>query len=113
MAEFLNLVLNVIHSALSILSLQLTSCVLCTSCTAGWAAKSEVSCDASDLPAVHCFEDTPSISAIVRCISIPSNGCDAVRSRVLLPMWANSVFVHIEVNVDDDRPHTTLELSTT
>ena len=74
--------------------------------------KSEDSCDVSEPPAVHWFEDKPSISAIVRN-SIASDAGDAVRSRVLLPMWANSLSVRIEVNVIDDRADISLELTNT
>ena len=112
----LNLLLNLIDSALSILSVKLTSCVLCVLCVlciAGRAAKSEDPCDTSEPPAVHWFEDKPSESAIVCCVSIASDAGDAVRSRLLLPMWANSLFVRIEVNVIDDRADISLELTTT
>ena len=71
------------------------------------------SCDVSEPPAVHWFEDEPSESVIVRCVSIPSDACDTVRSRVLLPMWANSLSVHIEVNVTDARADISLELTNT
>jgi len=100
--EVLNLLLNVIDSALSILSVKLTSCVSCVSCVAGRAAKSEHSCNVSDLPGVDWFEDKPSKSTTVRCVSIPSDACDALRSRGLLPMLANSLSIRIEVNVIDD-----------
>jgi hypothetical protein len=73
--------------------------------------KSEDSCDVSEPPAVHWFDDEPSESAMVRCVLIASDACDAVRSRVLLPMWANSLSVCIEVNVIDDRADISLELS--
>jgi len=46
-------------------------------------------------------------------VSIASDACDAVRSRVLLPMWANSLSVCIEVNVIDDRADISLELTNT
>jgi len=88
--EVLNLLLNLIDLALSILSVKLTLYVSCMLCVAGRAVKSEDSCDVSEPPAVHWFEDKPSESAIVRCVSIVSDACDAVRSRVLLPMWAKA-----------------------
>jgi len=111
--EVLNLLLNLIDLVLSILSVKLTSCVSCVSCVAGRGVKSEDSCDVSEPPAVHWFEDKPSESAMVRCVSIASDACDAVRSQVLLPMWANCLSVHIEVNVVDDRADTSLELTNT
>jgi len=83
--EVLNLLLNLIDSALPILSVKLTSCVSCVLCVGGRAVKSEDSCDVSEPPAVHWFDNKPIESAIVRCVSIASNACDAVRSRVLLP----------------------------
>jgi len=101
--EVLNLLLNLIDLALSILSVKLTSCVSCMLCVAGGAVKSEDSCDASGPPAVHWRKDKPSESAMVCSVSIASDACDTVRSRVLLPMWANSLSVCIEVNVVDDR----------
>jgi len=62
-------------------------------------------------PAVHQFEDKQSEYAIVSCGSITSDARDAVRSRLLLPMWANSVSVRIEVNVIDDRARFSLDLT--
>jgi hypothetical protein len=85
-AEVLNLWLNLIDSALSIWSVKLTSCASCASCVpcvlcvVGRAVNLEDSCDVSEPPAVHGFEDKPSKSAIVRCKSIASDACDAVRS---------------------------------
>jgi len=49
----------------------------------------------------------------MHCVSIASDACDAIRSRVLLPMWANSLFVRIEVNVINDRPDISPELTST
>jgi len=109
--EVLNLLLNLIDSALSILLVKLTSCELCMSCVAGRAAKSEDFCDASKLPAVHWFKDKPSESVIACCVSITSDACHSVRSRVVLPMWANSLSVRIEVDVIDDRTEISLELA--
>ena len=74
---------------------------------------SEDSCDVSEPLAVHWFEDEPSESAIVRCVSIASDACDAVRSRVLLTMWGTSLSVRIEVNVIHDRADISLERTTT
>ena len=51
-------------------------------------------------------------SVIVHCVSIASDACDAVRSWVLLPMWANSLSVHIEENVTDDQAPVSLALTT-
>ena len=113
MGEVFNLLLNIIDSAQSILSIKLTSCVSCVSCVAGRALKLEDSWDVSEPPAIGWFEDEPSESAIVRCILIASDACDAVRSRVLLPMWANSLSVRIEVNVIDARADISLELTVT
>jgi len=73
----------------------------------------EDSCDVSESLAVHWFEDEPSESAIVRCVSIASDDCDTVRSRALLPMWAKSLSIHIEVKVIDDRADISLELTNT
>jgi len=130
-AEVLNLLLNLIDWALSILSVKLTSCascvscvlsvscvscilgVLCMSCVAGRAPKSDDSCDIAKPPAVHWFEDKSSKSAIVHCISIASDACDALRSLLLLPMWPNSLCVRMEVNVIDDWADISLELTTT
>jgi hypothetical protein len=75
--------------------------------------KSEDSSDVSEPPAVHWFEDRPSECAIVRCVWIASEAFDAVRSRVLLPMWANSLSVRIEVNVIDNPADFSLELPNT
>ena len=113
MVEVLNLLLNLLVSALSILSVKLTSCVSCVSCVAGRAVKSEDSCDVFEPLAVHWFKDEPSQSAMVRCVSIASDACDTIRRRVLLPMWANSFSVCIEVNVIDDRADISLELTNT
>ena len=82
------------------------------SCVTERVAKSEDSCDAEVLPAVHWFEDKPSNSANLHCVSIASDGSDAVGSRELLQMWANRLSVHIEVNVLDDCPAMSLELTT-
>ena len=75
--------------------------------------KSEISCDVSEPPAVHWFEDESSESTIMRCVSIASDACDAVRSRVLLPIWVNCFSVRIEVNVIDDLADISLELTNT
>jgi len=85
-AEVLNLLLNLIDSALSFLSVKLTSYVSCRACVScvPWVArratKSEDWGDACERPAVHWFEDKPSQSAIVCCVSIASDAGDAVRS---------------------------------
>jgi len=73
--------------------------------------KSDDSCDASQPPGVHWFEDTTSESAIVHCVLIAYDSCDAVRSQVLLRMWANSLSVHLEVNLIDDGTDISLELT--
>jgi len=90
--EVLNLLLNLIDSALSISLVKLTfcvscescescgSCVSCVSCVAGRYEKSENSSNVSKLPEFHRFEDKPSKSAIINCILIPSDASDAVRS---------------------------------
>ena len=83
------------------------------SCVAARAAKSEDSCDAAEPPAVYWFEDKQSESTIMRCVLIASVGCDAVRRGVLLPMWANSLSVRIEVNVIHDQTDISLELTNT
>ena len=75
--------------------------------------KLEDPCNASEPPAVHWFEDKTNQSAIVHCVSIAPDAGDAVRSRVMLPMWANSLFVRIDVNVIDNRTDISLELTTT
>ena len=87
--------------------------MLCVLCIARRGGKSQGSCNASKLPAVHWLEDKPSESAMVRCVSIASDACDAVRSQVSLPMWANCLSVSIEVNDSDHRPDISLELTTT
>jgi len=83
------------------------------SCTAGRAVRLGDSCDVSEAPAVHWVKAKPSESAIVRCVLIASDGSDAVRSPVLLPIWANSFSVRIGVNVIDDRADISLELTNT
>ena len=107
--KVVNLLLNLIDSALLILSLKLTSCA---SCVAGRGAKSEDACDVSELAALHWFEGKPSESAIVLCFSIASDAYEAIRSRVLLPKWANRAFVHIEVTVIGVPAEVSLELIT-
>jgi len=52
-AEVLNWLLYLIDSAMSIVSVKLTSCMSRVLCVAGSAAKSEDLCDASEPPAVH------------------------------------------------------------
>jgi len=117
--DVLNLLLNLIRSPWSMWSVKLTSstscapCVSCMSCIAGRAAKSEHSCDVSESPAVHRLQDTPSTVAIVRCVVVASDAFEAVRIRVLLPMWANSLSVCMEVNIIDDQATVSLELTTT
>jgi len=83
------------------------------SCVAGTAVKLEDSCDVSEPPAVRWVKAKRTESANVRCVSIASDASDAVRSRVLLPIWANSVSIRIQVNVIDDRADISLELTDT
>jgi len=99
--DVIKLLENQIDSAFSILLAKLTSCVSRMSCVAGRAEKSEDSCYVSEPPAVTWFEDKSSEFAIVRCVPIASDACDAIRCRVLLPMWANSLSVRIEVYILD------------
>jgi hypothetical protein len=113
-AEVMNLLLNLIHSAFYILSIKLTSCAMCASCLscmAERATKSDDTCDVSEPQAVHCFKDEPSGSAILQGASIASDACEAIKRQVLLPIWAMSHSVHVGVNVTDDRSDITLELS--
>jgi len=114
----LNLLLDLIHLASSILSVKLTSSMSCGSWVS-WmsgiaerAAKSDDWWDVSVPPAVHLFDGITSKSAIVCCVFITSDSSGAVRSRVLLPMWANNFSVCIEENVIDNPGEISLELTT-
>jgi hypothetical protein len=75
--------------------------------------KSVDSCNVTEPPAVDLFEDELIGSGIVRCVSMASDASDSVRSRMLLPMGANSLSVPIEVNVIDDQADISLELTNT
>ena len=74
--------------------------------------ESKDSCDVSKLLAFHWFEEKPSKSAIMCGLSIAFDACDTASSRVLLPMWTNSLSICIEMNVTDDRTDISLDLTT-
>ena len=86
MAEVLNLLQNVIYSALYILFVRLTFWASCAACMssmsyiAARATKLEHLCNISELLAVHWLQDKSCVSARVHCVSTALATCEAVRS---------------------------------
>jgi hypothetical protein len=74
--------------------------------------ESENTCNVSKPLVLHWFKDDPCDLVFVGCVLIASDTCEAVSSRVLLPMWAKRPFVYIEVNVIADQAKVLLELIT-
>jgi len=47
----------------------------------------------------------------VQC-NVVSRDCDNAMMSIIVIVWANSLFIHIEVNIIDDRTDISLELTT-
>ena len=115
--EVLNLLEFSIYLALSVClvrqkcSASGTLCVFRESRIVRRAVKFEDCCDDSVPPPVLWFKDEPNEAAIVHCILIASDVCKAFRCWVSQQMWANSISVHMEMNVIKDWAYLLFQLT--
>jgi len=97
----------------------LVLCVLCAvgisyrTGAAGRAIKLEELCDVSEPWAVRWIEEKQCESATVHCVFVHCDACHAIRSWLLLPMWANCLSGLMDIIVVDNKVGFSLELPAT